>query len=221
MKIASYNIQPILLYLPDEPVWLDRREAMDEHLLEQGITDTIHVAGIHAKKFGIIGTHPYELDKPNGGHMIGQKYVGSFLSMYVIYNVMLHHSADYFMVLEDDTRFNPDWRERLTKALDEIPKDFDFLFVGSCCAVGKGEIQVKEGSEVYRYPRTSQFPALYPMGGNCYIIAKKCLEHVISTQRDAYAHADISLALHSFPQMDVYAILPRLCEQLNNENLPQ
>ena len=132
MKISHYDIQPILLYLPDEPVWLDRREAMDEHLLEQGITDTIYVAGIHAQKFGIIGTHPYELDKPNGGHMIGQKYVGSFLSMYVIYNVMLHHSADYFMVLEDDTRFNPDWRERLTKALDEIPSDFDFLFVGSC-----------------------------------------------------------------------------------------
>lgn len=221
MKISNYEIQPILLHIPDEEVYNVRHNEMLQRLRDIGIYDTYSVKGIHAAKFGIIGTHPYELDNPNGGHMIGQKYVGSFLSQYVIYNVMLAMPNTHFMFFECDTVFPDGFMDKLEQALADVPSDFDFLFVHSCCAIDKRPHPVKAGSRVYKFPRTSGFPAKYPLSGSCYIISKKCLQHVIDTQRDAYAPADISLALHSFPQMDVYAILPRICEQKNNENLPQ
>lgn len=214
------KFQPFLLYLPDTEEWLSRWNKAKAHFAEAGLENVISIAGVHGQKFGVVGTHPYELDAPGSGHMIGQKYVASFLSMYVMYNVALHRETDtHFMFIEDDTRFNPDWQEQLNKALTDIPADFDFLFVGSCCAMNKNPQPVKPGSSVYKFAKTSGFPPNYPMGGNCYIIAKKCLEHIIRTQRDCYAPADISLAIHSFPGMDVYAILPRICEQEGNENL--
>jgi len=219
-KKFPIKFQPFLLYLPDTEEWLNRWNKAKSHFHEAGLENVISIAGVHGQKFGIVGTHPYELDAPGSGHMIGQKYVASFLSMYVMYNVALHRETDtHFMFIEDDTRFNPDWQEQLNKALTDIPADFDFLFVGSCCAMNKNPQPVKPGSNVYKFAKTSGFPPNYPMGGNCYIIAKKCLEHIIRTQRDCYAPADISLAIHSFPGMDVYAILPRICEQEGNENL--
>jgi hypothetical protein len=221
MQIGKYNIRPVLLRIPDEQLYVDRYNACMERLAKNGIPNVYTVDGVHANKFGIIGTHPYELDNPNGGHMIGPKYVGSFLSQYVVYNVMLALPETHFMFLECDNVMNDNWREQLQLAMADIPEDFDFLFVGSCCAGDKRPKQVSGGSSVYKFPRTSGFPARYPMGGNCYIVAKKALPHIIATQRDAYAPADINLALHSFPSLDVYAILPRIAEQLGNENLPQ
>lgn len=220
MKIGKYDIQPFLLYLPDEPEFIQAKNDCIRHLEEQGVTDTICFEGVYGKGFGIMGTHTYELDNPNGGHLIGQKYTAGFLSQYVFYSIARHYPATHFMFMEPDNRFSEGWREKLEQAMNDIPEDFDFCFVGSCCAVDKRPVPVKAGSRIFKYARTKGYPARYPMGGNCYIIAKKCLQHVINTQRDAYAPADINLALHSFPEMNVYAILPRLSEQLNND-LPQ
>lgn len=218
MKIAGYDIKPVLLYLPDTDYWLSRWSAMKEHLNYCGVFDgLIHVAGIHAEKFGVLGTHPYELDQPGKGHIMGQKYTGSFLSQYVIYSVCNQLPDSHFMIMEDDTRFSDGWYPALEKALQEIPSDFDWIFVGSCCAIDKRAERI--GDKLYKYPRTKQFPVNYPMGGNCMIVSKKCLPHILATQRDAYAPADISMALHSFHEMEVYSILPRICEQLNNEKL--
>ena len=219
MNIGKYNIRPILLRIPDEQKYLDRADACLKRLEAIGVTDTYVVDGIHADKFGILGTHPYNLDKPDSQHMIGPKYVGSFLSQYVVYNVMKALPEEHFMFMECDNVMNDNWLQELEKALTDIPEDFDFLFLHSCCAMDKKPRPVKPCSNVYGFAKTSGYPALYPLSGSCYIIAKKCLGHVIATQRDAYAPADINLALHSFPQMSIYAILPRISEQLGNENL--
>lgn len=220
MNIAGYNIQPILLYLPDTQAWLDRWEAMKQHLEYCGVFgEVLHVPGVHAEKFGVLGTHPYELDNPGKGHIMGQKYTGSFLSMYVIYSICNHLPDSHFLIMEDDTRFSDGWYPKLENALKKIPSDFDWIFVGSCCAVDKRAEYLGDG--LYKYPRTKQFPVNYPMGGNCMIVAKKAIKHILATQRDAYAPADISMALHSFQEMEVYSILPRICEQLNNEGLAQ
>ncbi len=222
MNISGLDIQPVLLYLPDTQEWVDKWNEMKKHLDYCGVFgNVISIPGVHAEKFGIIGTHAYELDKPGGGHMILPKYVGSFLSMYVIYNVCNNLPNSHFMIMEGDTRFSDGWFPKIEKALSEIPSDFDFLFVGSCCAMDKKYDRVKDNSNVFKFRRMNIFPVNYPMGGNCYIVAKKCLNHIIATQRDCYTHADISLGLHSFPNLDVFAILPRICEQLHNENLPQ
>ena len=218
MKIAGLDIQPIALYLPDEEKYMRQLEELKVRLNEAGINDTIFVAGIHANLFGIQGVHQYNLDNPSGTHYIGDKNTGSFLSQYMIYNIMNVLPNEYFLFCESDAFFPENFLEKLDFQLSHIPKGFDFCFIESCCAMDKQRMHV--GGNVYSFPKHEGYPCTYPLGGACYIISKKCLPHVISTQRDAYAPADISLAMHSFYAMDVYAILPRLVQQKGNENLP-
>ncbi len=221
MKLSSYQVQPIMLRIPDTEKWRKRAEEGKQHFNEQGITDIDIVDGIYGEGFGIEGTHLYEYDNPGGGHKIGTANTALCLSMYMVYNIMLRNKEyDYFLFLEDDSRFKEGWRKIVEDALTDIPKDFDFLFVGSCCAEGKmGRKRV--GRNLYHYPTVIGEYNNYPLCGNAYIIAKKCLPHILKTQRDAYVNADINLAVNSFPEMNVYAILPRPVEQNNNEHLPQ
>jgi len=219
MKLAGFDIQPILLHIQGDEKYEQQFTRAKQHLIDNGIHDTKFVSGIYAKEQGIVGTLPYELDKPNGGHMIGQKYVGSFLSQYMVYNVMNALPNDYFLFMESDINLPDDFLRKLEFEMFNLPNDFDFLFIESCCAMDKPKDHI--GGSVYKIKKSRGYPCMYPLGGACYIISKKCLEHVIATQRIAYAPADISLGLHSFYAMDVFAILPRLVNQLGNENLPQ
>lgn len=218
MMLGGYEIQPVLLYLPDTEKWRNRAAEGEAHFNSVGITDILKVGGIYGEGFGIVGTHLYEYDNPGGGHQIGVANTALCLSMQIVYNVELNHRCDYFLFLEDDSRFKENWKEVVEQALLEIPKDFDFLFVGSCCAEGKNAIKV--GTNLYYYPYRKGSYAQYPLCGNAYIVAKKALPKILETQRDAYVNVDINLAVNTFPYLNVYAILPRIVEQNNNEHLP-
>lgn len=214
MNISGYDIQPIMLYLPDTEKWRQRAVDGEKHFNEAGITDVIKVGGIYGEGFGIVGTHLYEYDNPGGGHQIGVANTALCLSMQIVYNVMKVLPNSHYLFLEDDSRFNEGWMKVVEKALQEVPKDFDFLFVGSCCAEGRGGIKV--GEHLYYYPTRRGTYAAYPLCGNAYILAQKALDKILETQRDAYVNVDINLAVNTFPHLKVYAILPRVVEQHNN-----
>lgn len=213
MNIGGLDVQPILLYLPDTPQWLERWQKAKEHLESAGFYGIIHVPGIYGRGFGIDGTHLYEYDNPGGGHKIGVDNTAGFLSMYMIYNIMNNLPNKYFLFLEDDSRFEQGWIKKVEKATAQIPDNFDWLFLGSCCTEGKGAKKV--GENLYHFPHREGTYANYPLCGNAYIVAKKALPHVIATQRDAYVNADINLAVNTFPQLNIYAILPRIVEQFH------
>lgn len=219
MRIAGLDIQPILLHIQGEEKYEQQFARAKQHLIDSGISDTIFVSGINAKEQGIVGTLPYELDNPNGGHMIGQKYVGSFLSQYMVYNVINALPNEYCLFMESDVNLPPNFLKLLELQLFYLPNGFDFLFIESCCGMDKPKEYI--GGLVYKFPRNQGYPCMYPLGGACYIVSKKSIPHIINTQRVAYAPADLSLGMHSFYAMDVYAILPRLVNQLGNEKLPQ
>lgn len=218
MMLADLEIQPILLYLDNEDKWKQRTLEGEQHFNSVGITDILKVKGIHGESFGIEGTLEYNYDNPHLHHKIGTPNTSLCLSMQIVYQVELNHRCDYFLFLEDDSRFKDNWKEVVEQALREIPKDFDFLFVGSCCAAGKQGIKV--GTNLFHYPHRRGSYAQYPLCGNAYIVAKKALPKILETQRTAYVNVDINLAVNTFPYLNVYAILPRIVEQNNNEHLP-
>lgn len=213
MNIGGLDVQPILLYIPDTEEWKARWEAAKVHLEQAGFYGIIHVPAIYGEGFGIEGTHLYEHDNPGGGHKIGIGNTAGFLSMYMIYNIMNNLPNKYFLFLEDDSRFEDGWIKKAERALAQIPESFDWLFLGSCCSEGKGGYKV--GENLYHFPTREGSYANYPLCGNAYIVAKKALNHIINTQRDAYVNADINLAVNSFPALNIYAILPRIVEQYN------
>lgn len=219
MIISGYDLQPIMLYLPDTEQWRTRYAEGKKHFEEQGITNIISVWGIHGHSFGIQGTHLYEYDNPGGKHQIGVANTALNLSMYCVYNVENNLPNSHFIFLEDDTRFNNGWKSIVEQALKEIPPDFDFCFLGSCCA--NAIPKEKAGSHLFKYKYQAGRYMNYPLCGNAYIVAKKAIPKILETQRDAYANVDINLAVNTFKYLNVYAILPRICEQNNNEHLPK
>lgn len=214
---AGLDVQPIMIYVPDTDKWAKRFKDGKEHFESVGIKNIITVPAIYGEGFGIDGTHEYNLDNPSGHHKIGVANTALFLTMYMIYNIENNLPNSHFFFLEDDSRFEPDFMYELGEQLKYVPSDFDWLFIGHCCAEGKDYKHV--GGNVYEviyHPENGNYPIQYPMGGNAYIVAKKALPKIIATQRDAYVNVDISLALHSFMHLKVYVILPRICEQNNN-----
>lgn len=217
MKISNYDIQPIMLYLPDTEKWRNRYRDGKAHFEEQGITDIITVYGIYGEGFGIQGTHFYEHDNPGGHHQIGVANTALCLSMYIVYNLENNLPSTHFMFLEDDSRFKEGWLQIVTEALEDIPKDFDWLFIGSCCL--KDKVGIKVGRKLYHFRHNPMVYNSYPLCGNAYIVAKKAIPIILKTQRDAFVNADINLAVNTFKYLKVYAIHPRPVEQFNNEHL--
>ena len=55
MRIAGYDIQPIVLHLPDDIKYVKQSEDMKNRLHEAGIDDAMFVSGIHAEKIWHFG----------------------------------------------------------------------------------------------------------------------------------------------------------------------
>ncbi len=220
MEIANLNIKPLCIYLPDEDIWIEEYEQAKKYFPSIGIDDVEWVAGIHAKKFGVQGTHIYLLDgRPEEQFHIGQAKVGGFLSHYMLYCIMNTMKETHFLVLECDAKFVDGWKGKLAQALSDVPPDFDMLFVGSCCAADKEPVHIK--GDVYHYPyRGEDKWQFYPQCGHAYIVAKKAIPTFIATQRDTASPVDVSLIKYAFPSLNIYAILPRISDQGKKTCLP-
>ena len=210
--IQLSDIKPVSIYLPDEQIWMDRYEVAKEYFIANGL-DVHWVEGIHAEKWGLQGRHIYLLDgRPEEQFMIGIKKLGGFLSWYLLYHVCNSMPYSHYLFLEMDCKFKDGWREKVQSELANVPDDFDFLFIGSCCAEDKEPVHV--AGDVYEFPyRGEEKWEYYPQCGHAYIIAKKCLPFLIQTQRDTANPVDVSLIKYAFPFLKVYAILPRLADQ--------
>jgi hypothetical protein len=201
MKIGDYNIRPFVVTLQEMP---ERTLAIQNHFREVGI-DAEEFNGFNANLSGLVTTHTYEVDNPGSGYCIGAKPVASWLSFYSLWSALNLLPDSHFLTLEWDAKFAPDWRERTERALRDAPPDFDILMLGSCCCDKKPTKHI--AGEV--------FDVRWPMCGHASIIAKKALPVMLRTQRKVYAPIDISLAFHTFPQLKVFTVLPRIADQFD------
>ena len=119
----------------------------------------------------------------------------------------------HFLKLECDANFIPAWKHHFEENIKYVPEDFDILYIGSCCLQDK--LKKPIGGSVYQLDSSTGMPNC----GHAYIIAQKCIDYVIETQRDCYAPSDLTLAFHTLPQLKVFAMFPHLANQRDN-NLP-
>lgn len=218
--ISFLQLGQLSIILPDDALWMEEYSKAKEYFASEGIYPH-WVEGIHARKWGIQGRHIYLLDgRPEEQFYIGDNKVGTFLSWYLLYQLMKVMPQSHYLILETDCKFIEGWKEKLEQALKDVPEDFDFLFVGSCCAKDKEPVHVK--GDVYEFPyRGEEKWQFYPQCGHSYIIAKKAAQTLIDTQRDTANPVDVSLIKYAFPKLKVYAILPRLAHQGDKTFLPE
>ena len=190
--------------LPENPK--RTMEAM-AHFKEMGLEEVTFVDGINAEGFGLRTLHPYEVDAPGSGFNMGPKPTGIWLSHWMLWQILMCQPDDHFIILEDDCKLLPGWKERLERALDDCPSDFDWIFAGSCCTVGRNMGRVN--GELYNVK--------WPMCFHFYVLSRKCIQHLLNTTRKVYAPIDIHVAFHCFEPLKVYTILPRLADQFNTD----
>lgn len=56
--------------------------------------------------------------------------IGCFLSHITTWTKIINEPGDYFLILEDDVRFNSNWIKTWNKASEYIPKDAELLYLG-------------------------------------------------------------------------------------------
>lgn len=160
--------------------------------------------GIDADVSGLVTTHTFEHDNPGAGYIIGKKSVCLCLSHYMLWGALTLCEGDAFRILEDDSKWEPNWKERYGAAMRVMPEDWDMIFLGSCCAEDKPKAKVN--GEVWEVK--------YPMCMHSYMVRKKALPKLLECMEKVDGPLDISL----FRVMDilrVYTILPRLSDQFN------
>ncbi len=195
------QLRKFVLTLPEDPA---RTERVMAHFKERGIEDVAEIWGIHAEKAGLNTSHPYLVDNPHENFLIGPKLTGVYLGHYVAWSVMNALPDSHFLLFENDVVLNPDFKERMEKALLDVPEDFDVLFLGHGCTKTRPTTHIK--GEV--------FDVRYPLCNHAMIYAKKALPLILRTQRDCYGPVDCMLFFHSFPQLKVYTVKPSLAGQV-------
>lgn len=197
----SYTLRTFCITLPEYP---DRRDTAKKHFNERGVQAQFF-DGIHAEKFGVNTTLPYENDHPGSGFSMGFKPTGIWLSHWCLWSALNLSWDSHFLILEDDCRFPEDWHVRFSNALRDTPDGWDMLYIGSCCCGDKPKEQIK--NEVWS--------VRWPFCTHAYCVAKKALPTLLQTQREArvYAPIDCSLIFHTFEKLKVYTVLPRICDQ--------
>ena len=200
-------MKTICLTMPETP---SRRLASEKHFAELGLAVDF-MPSINGEVFGLQTSREYTLDGPPfNGYRVPPRVVGIFLSHCTVWMAAALMDDAEFFILEDDALFCEGWKERLQQALADVPKDYDILYVGSCCCKGKPTENVK--GEV--------FVVEWPLCLHAYIIAKKAIPTLIRTQRNCYAPIDVALAIHTLPYLKAYTILPRIVGQRSLE-LPE
>lgn len=203
MNIAGLNIRAFVVVLQELP---EKEAYIQKHFKSVGMeAETFN--GFSAVVSGLRTIHPYEHDAPGSGWNIGLKPVATWLSFYSLWSAMSYMPEDYFWQLEWDCQFPPDWKPRVEQTLKDVPGGFDILMIGSCCCEGRPKTHIK--GNVWQ-TKNGQC-------GHSSIIAKKALPVLLRTQRKVYAPLDISLCFHTWEQLNVYAVLPRICEQFDTK----
>lgn len=195
-------MKSICICLPEYPDAIEKAKA---HFAESGLDDLEFFWGINAPVAGLATSHVYEVDNPASGFRMGSKPTGIWLSHYMLWNCLTRLPDDHFLILETDAKFQPDWKERLVKALKDVPTNYDFLHIGHCCLEGHQRELV--AGEVYQ---TKQAQCTH-----AYIMARKCIPFLLRRLRKIWAPIDCQMIFECFPHLNTYAVMPRLVDQFD------
>ena len=204
-------------FLITVPGFEARRDATVAHLDECGFNQSIlfhQFVGINGETAGLSCTNTHTL--PDGTiYTPTPKHVSLCLNHWFLWQRILSRAMtskdDFSIVLEDDVRFTSNWFEKLKRAIQDVPEDWDILFLGSCYA--------------------RNFPVAHIVGDiwkvekpNCthaYCVRHKALPVLIEKCHRIYTNIDWAIIEQAIPHLKTYAILPRLADQFTMEDLPE
>ena len=181
----------------------DKTSLLQRHLHNRGILQRTMLRGINANKWGLTTIHQYMMDGPEHVSTVDPKHVGLHLSHYFAWSLQELQGWEEMTILEDDCRFDRDWKPRYETARAELPDDWDILLLGSAHTQHRNKVQINN----------SIWECWWPLTTHAYIVRKKALPVLMESQEYAWAPIDISLTYRTYPRLRVYTVLPRLAYQ--------
>ena len=192
-----------------------RMESLHDHLTEQDIEyERISAETGPTEEFG------------NLKHVCHKGVMGCYSSHRKLWRRIIDEDLEMAMILEDDARFTDEAPTILKKVLDELPQDFDILYLGCHALCDEGNdlyskllsllyipnILTKKNSKTIS--ENLVVPSA-PLSTHAYIIsnagAKKALEKDPKT-----CHVDYDLSI--LEGLSVYACKPLIAEQIDESN---
>lgn len=181
-------------------------EHLQARLAEFGL-DAQMFYGIHAERIGInsvVASLVIASSDPNKTQSIGMMSTGCWLSHRALWAALLLLPDNEFLVIEDDVRFQSNWKSRFDAALQDVPADWDLLYVGSCCT-----------SNARRHVKGEVFADAFPQCTHAYCVRKKALLPLceIADKEGVRKPVDAMMVHHASPLLKIYTVLPRLADQ--------
>jgi GR25 family glycosyltransferase involved in LPS biosynthesis len=151
---------------------------------------------------------PIEIQKYGTDSMIG-----CGLSHLFIWQDAIKKNYKNILVLEDDVYFSNDFNKYLQNVIEEVPKDYDILYLGYKDTICKAP---KDCSFNYIYKPT------FPLLTHAMIISNKGLNKLLNLIRKIDDHIDWKIA-RNVKKLNIYAskkkIINQIWESSNNSNL--
>lgn len=168
--------------------------------------------GLDASVTGIDSTKwPYEIDHPGSNYKISNKNINMVLSYLMLWKTLQAFREDAFVIVEDDVRFDADWKIHFYEGLTHLPEDWDLLYLGSCCCENRACNKLIWG-RLYKIS--------YALCTHAFAVRAKALPILLDRCEKIWATIDIAIALQCMPQLNCYAFLPRLATQFQTDISP-
>jgi GR25 family glycosyltransferase involved in LPS biosynthesis len=169
--------------------------------------DVQNFYGIHAERIGVnsvVTSLVIGASDPNRTQSIGMMSTGCWLSHRALWAALLLLPDDEFLVIEDDARFQENWKARFDRALADVPTDWDMLYVGSCCV-----------SSTRRLVRGEVYDNAMPQCTHAYCVRRKALMPLCELADEAGVRkpVDTFLVHHATSRLRIYTVLPRIADQ--------
>tara|TARA_R110001592_G_scaffold329084_1_gene610769 strand:- start:1 stop:633 length:633 start_codon:yes stop_codon:yes gene_type:complete len=132
--------------------------------------------------------------------------IACYLSHYKVYEKA---STELTLVLEDDVKFNPNFKMNLRKVLENAPRDFDVIFLGGTWSWWKRYSNTVGGIENYDNFFYKVNGDMY--GAECYLITESAREKLIDNKFPIrYPPGDIPLCRNN---LNVYCLKDPIAKQ--------
>lgn len=192
------NSRAFILTIPRNSV---RFDATMEHLKREGVEPTVFI-GLDGNTCGLETRWEIKYKGDDTPEII-RRWVALYFSHFAIWKMCSYQPYDAFVILEDDVRLVPGWREHLDAALVNLPGDWDLLFIGSCCTEGHEKTQIHDRLWKVGYVNCT----------HAYVIQAKALQTILTKCERVDMKLDLSITLNAVPHLHTYALLPTLALQ--------
>ena len=114
----------------------ERKDKLLQLLDYQGIENFTFIESYDKNDWNLTeikSLYPYAFQRTPSGRFLNEPEISLLLKHYSIISEMSISDNPYALVLEDDVIFCDDFLINLEKSCNQLPKDWDLVWAGTCC----------------------------------------------------------------------------------------